>query len=159
MNWRPSLRRVHRQEKVVQWTKPQWNQWPRMMTSGKQRDARGISLVIPHRQPRIWRTSPNIHICQAASKSSVNSQLLHTSQNYWYGHRNYWSRRVPKNSGRPPPAVMTSTTNLIWLQNDLKEHIKGEYEFRNTRNGTRIITKEMVDYSAMKTYLEKSHLP
>jgi hemin uptake protein HemP len=54
-------------------------------------------------------------------------------------------KEAPKNSGRPPPIVMTSTTNLIRLQGDLKEHVKGEYEFRNTRNGTRIITKEMTD--------------
>jgi hypothetical protein len=40
---------------------------------------------------------------------------------------------------RPPPIVMTSTTNLIGLQRDLKVHGKGGYEFRNTRNGTPII--------------------
>jgi hypothetical protein len=62
---------------------------------------------------------------------------------------------VSRKPGRPPPIVMTSTTNLIRLQSDLEDHIKGEYEFRNTRNGTRIITKEMADYSAMKSYLEK----
>jgi hypothetical protein len=48
----------------------------------------------------------------------------------------------PIKSYRPPPILMTSTTNLIQLRSDLKEHVKGEYEFRNTRNGTRIITKE-----------------
>jgi hypothetical protein len=53
---------------------------------------------------------------------------------------------------------MTSTTNLIQLQSDLKEHVKGEYEFRNTGNGTRIIKKEMADYLAMKDYLEKHNL-
>jgi hypothetical protein len=49
-------------------------------------------------------------------------------------------QEAPRKSGRPPPIVMTSTTNLIQLQCDLKEHVKGEYEFRNTRNGTHIIT-------------------
>jgi hypothetical protein len=53
---------------------------------------------------------------------------------------------------------MTSTTNPIRLQSDLKVNVKGEYEFRNTRNGTRIVTKEMVDHSAMKSYLEKNNL-
>jgi hypothetical protein len=53
---------------------------------------------------------------------------------------------------------MTSTANPIRLQSDLKEHVKGEYEHRNTRNGTRIITEEMSDYSAMKSYLEKNNL-
>jgi hypothetical protein len=39
-----------------------------------------------------------------------------------------------RNPGRPPPIVITSTTNLIRLQKDLKHHIKGEYEFQNTLN-------------------------
>jgi hypothetical protein len=54
---------------------------------------------------------------------------------------------------------MTSTTNLIRLQSDLKERVKWEYDFRNTRNCTRIITKEMANYSAMKPYLERNNLP
>jgi hypothetical protein len=53
---------------------------------------------------------------------------------------------------------MTSTINLILLQTNLKEHAKGEYEFRNTRTGTRIIKKEMPDYSGMKFYLKKNNL-
>jgi hypothetical protein len=54
--------------------------------------------------------------------------------------------------------MITSTTNLIQLQSDLKEHVKGKYEFRNKRNGTRIIKTEMADYLAMKSYLEKHNL-
>jgi hemin uptake protein HemP len=50
-------------------------------------------------------------------------------------------QEAPRKPGRPPPIVMTSNTNLIRLQSELQEHVKGEYEFRNTRNGTRIITK------------------
>jgi hypothetical protein len=53
---------------------------------------------------------------------------------------------------------MTSTINLIRLHSDLKDQVKGEYEFRNTQNATRNITQEMVDYSAMKSYLEKNNL-
>jgi hypothetical protein len=63
-----------------------------------------------------------------------------------------------RKSGSPPPIVMTSTTNLIQLQSNLKEHVKGEYEFRNTQNGTCIIAKEMADYSALKSYLENNSL-
>jgi hypothetical protein len=40
---------------------------------------------------------------------------------------------VPRKPDRVPP-IMTLTTNLIRLQSDLKDHVKGEYEFRNTRN-------------------------
>jgi hypothetical protein len=35
---------------------------------------------------------------------------------------------------------------------------KGEYEFRNTRNVICIITKEMVNYFAMKSYRKKNNL-
>jgi hypothetical protein len=66
-------------------------------------------------------------------------------------------KEAPRKSGRPPPIVMTSTTKIIRLQSDSKEHVKGEHEFRNTRNGTRII-KKMADYLAMKSYLEKNNL-
>jgi hypothetical protein len=52
----------------------------------------------------------------------------------------------------------TSTTRLIQLHSDLKDNVEGEYEFRNTRKRTHIITKEMADYSAMKSFLEKKSL-
>jgi hypothetical protein len=49
------------------------------------------------------------------------------------------------------PIALTGT-NLILLQKQLKGLVKGNFEFRNTRNGTRIVTKEMVDFSAIKSY-------
>jgi hypothetical protein len=64
-------------------------------------------------------------------------------------------QETPRKSGRPPPIMLTSITNFIRLQRDLKEHVKGEYEFRNIRTGTRMLKKGMADYSAMKWYLEK----
>jgi hypothetical protein len=62
-------------------------------------------------------------------------------------------------TGRPPPIVLTSPENLIQLQKKLKGLCKGVFEFRSTRNGTRIISKEMVDYSAIHSYLETHKLP
>jgi hypothetical protein len=47
------------------------------------------------------------------------------------GAENTLPDEAPRKSGRPPPIVMTSTTNLIRLHSDLKEHVKGEYEFRD----------------------------
>jgi hypothetical protein len=47
-------------------------------------------------------------------------------------------QEAPSKSGRPPP----HTTNLIRIQRDLKELVKGEYELRNTPNGTLIIKKK-----------------
>jgi hypothetical protein len=60
-----------------------------------------------------------------------------------------WIRRLleqgtPRKLGRPPPIVMTSTANLIRLQSDLKAYVKGEYEFRNTPNETRIIIQRKI---------------
>jgi hypothetical protein len=48
------------------------------------------------------------------------------------GAENTLQEEVPRKSGSPPSIVMTSTTNLIRHQNDLKEHVKEEHEFRNT---------------------------
>jgi hypothetical protein len=45
--------------------------------------------------------------------------------------------------GRAPPIMTTSTTNLISLRTDSTDHVKEEYKFRNTQNGTHIMTKEM----------------
>jgi hypothetical protein len=53
--------------------------------------------------------------------------------------------------------VMTTTANLIRLETNLKENVKGEYEFRNAKCGANIIIKGMADYSA-KSYLEKNNL-
>jgi hypothetical protein len=61
-------------------------------------------------------------------------------------------------SSRPPPIVLTSTTNLMQLQRQFKRFVKGNFEFRNTRSGTRIVTRQMADFSAIKTYLEKNKL-
>jgi hypothetical protein len=49
-------------------------------------------------------------------------------------------------SGRPPPIILTSAANLIQLQKQLKSVAKQSFEFRNAKNGTRVVTKDMVDY-------------
>jgi hypothetical protein len=61
-------------------------------------------------------------------------------------------------TGRPPPIVLTSAVNLIGLQKDLKLSVKGHFEFRNTRAGTKVMSKEMADYSAIRHYLDSKHL-
>jgi hypothetical protein len=67
-------------------------------------------------------------------------------------------QKIPRKLGRVSPNMITSTTNLIQLQSDLKDHVKWQHKFQNTRNGTRIITKEMEDYPDMKSCLEKNNL-
>jgi hypothetical protein len=57
-------------------------------------------------------------------------------------------------AGRPHPIVLTSAANLILLQKQLKGLVKGNFLFRSTRNRTRVITKEMADYSAIRAYFD-----
>jgi hypothetical protein len=61
--------------------------------------------------------------------------------------------------GRPPPIVLTSEVNLIALQRQLKEIEKGTFEFRSTRNGTRVVLKEMSDFSEIRAHFESRNLP
>jgi hypothetical protein len=63
-----------------------------------------------------------------------------------------------KQVGRPPPIVLTTTTNMLALQKHIREIATGNFEFRNTRSGTKIVTKEMTDFSAIRKYLEQSNL-
>jgi hypothetical protein len=51
--------------------------------------------------------------------------------------------------GSAPPIILTSGTNLIQLQKHLRGIVKGRFEFRSTKNGTRVVTKEMGDFSAI----------
>jgi hypothetical protein len=65
---------------------------------------------------------------------------------------------VPAKTCRPPPMSLTSPTNLIHLQKQLKNVVKEDFEFRNTRNGTRVITRGMVDFLAIKSHFEGNNL-
>jgi hypothetical protein len=55
-------------------------------------------------------------------------------------------------AGRPPPIILTSATNLLQLQKSIKGIVKGSFEFRNTKNRTRVLTKEIADFSAIKSF-------
>jgi hypothetical protein len=61
-------------------------------------------------------------------------------------------------SARPPPIVLTSVANLIQLQKQLKGVAKHNFEFRSTRNGTKVVTTDMVDYQAVRTFLDTHSL-
>jgi hypothetical protein len=56
-------------------------------------------------------------------------------------------------AGRPHPIVLISTTKLMQLQRDIKNIVTGNFEFRNTSSGTRIVTKEAADFSAIRKFL------
>jgi hypothetical protein len=42
-------------------------------------------------------------------------------------------------AGRPPPIILTSTNNLLQLQKKIRGLVKGNFDFRNTRQGTRVV--------------------
>jgi hypothetical protein len=68
-------------------------------------------------------------------------------------------KAVQEKLGRPPPIVLTSASNLIQLQKQLKGVAKDTFEFRSTKNGTRVVTKNMVDYQSVKTYFQSKNCP
>jgi hypothetical protein len=39
-------------------------------------------------------------------------------------------QEAPRKTGKPPLIMMNSTTIIIRLQNELKDHFRGQYEFR-----------------------------
>jgi hypothetical protein len=65
---------------------------------------------------------------------------------------------VQEKSSRPPPIVLTSASNLIQLQKQLKGVAIDTFEFRSTKNGTRVVTKtrwttnQLNSTSSPKTY-------
>jgi hypothetical protein len=65
---------------------------------------------------------------------------------------------VPEKTCRPPPIILTSSANIIQLQKQLKSVVKGDFEFRSTRNGTRVVTKGMADFEAVKSYFTNNNL-
>jgi hypothetical protein len=61
-------------------------------------------------------------------------------------------------AARPPPIILTSAANLIQLQKKLKCVARPSFELHNTRSGTRVVTKDMVDYQAFKEYFNQKSL-
>jgi hypothetical protein len=64
---------------------------------------------------------------------------------------------APGKTGRPFPIIFTSAVNLIQLQKQLKGVVSEDFEFRSTRNGTRIITRGMAHFQ-VKSYFENHNL-
>jgi hypothetical protein len=61
-------------------------------------------------------------------------------------------------SGRPPPIFLTSAINLIHLQKQVKSVLKQDFEFRTTRNRTKIITRDMADFQSIKSHFDTMKL-
>jgi hypothetical protein len=61
-------------------------------------------------------------------------------------------------AGRPPLLEQTIAPNLMKLQKHTRDIVTGNFEFRNTRSGTRFVTKEMADFSAIRKNLYNNNL-
>jgi hypothetical protein len=62
------------------------------------------------------------------------------------------SMRPPARIVLPPPIALTSVINLVHLQNQLEKYSKAISSFKNTQNGTKIVTGEITDYSINRTH-------
>jgi hypothetical protein len=65
---------------------------------------------------------------------------------------------APAKTGRPPPIVPASAVKLILLQKQLKTVVSENFEFRSTRNGTRVITRNMADFQSVKSHFDSQNL-
>jgi hypothetical protein len=61
-------------------------------------------------------------------------------------------------TGRPRPIVLTSAVNLIKTKKDIRSEVKGGFHLKTTRNGVRVVTREMADYVAIKRHFDHSQL-
>jgi hypothetical protein len=62
-------------------------------------------------------------------------------------------------AGRPPSIILSSATNFLQLQKKVRGLVKSNFESRNTQHGTRVVTKEMADFSAIKFFFQEENLP
>jgi hypothetical protein len=62
-------------------------------------------------------------------------------------------------TGRPLSIVSTATSNLLQLQKIIRGVVKENLEFRNTGNGTRVLTHSLIDFAAVKSYFVTRNFP
>jgi hypothetical protein len=70
------------------------------------------------------------------------------------GGDNQDEQQTSGSADRPPPIVLTTATNLLQLQKDIRVFVKGNFNLRSTRNGTRVVTRETADYSAIGAHFD-----
>jgi hypothetical protein len=106
------------------------------------------SSVCPHRHPLQGHHKKFFAPLRATNMDTNSSGSETTPQ----------EETVPAKTCRPPPIILTSATNLIQLQKQLKNVVKEDFEFRNTRSGIRVITRGMEDFLAIKSHFEGNNL-
>jgi hypothetical protein len=65
---------------------------------------------------------------------------------------------VSGKTGTPPTIFLTSTINLIKLQKQLQNVVKGNFQFRSIRKGIRVITTAMSDFQSVKSHFDTNNL-
>jgi hypothetical protein len=75
-------------------------------------------------------------------------------------------RLTTETKGTTPPSVSNIRHHPAWqaghriqFQRQLKGLLKVKFEFRNTRSGTRVVTKGRADFSAIRSHFESNNLP
>jgi hypothetical protein len=67
-------------------------------------------------------------------------------------------QKSPRESGRPPPIILTSVVNLIHFQKQLKGVVSDSFEFRTRRNGTRVVARSLTDFHSVKSPFDSKNL-
>jgi hypothetical protein len=68
-------------------------------------------------------------------------------------------KTADKGKERPPSIVLTTTVNLLKFQVEVKTFTTGSFELRNTRNGIRVVIKEIADYAAIMRHRDGRKIP
>jgi hypothetical protein len=89
---------------------------------------------------------------------TADKEVEHTEDNSDRTDGDHQQQSPSSRRGRPLPIILTSAINLIQLQKQLKSFVKSSFEFRKTRNGTRVVTKEMADFSTIKEHFNSQNL-
>jgi hypothetical protein len=102
--------------------------------------------------PNRQKSSDNRSVWQRRRlRQSHDEKILRPTEDNEFGHRLFRFGEHSTRKGGPgenvqvAPINLTSSTNLIQLQKQLKNVVKEDYEFRNTRNRTSVITRNMMD--------------
>jgi hypothetical protein len=65
----------------------------------------------------------------------------------------------PKGVGRPPPIILTTFVNSMKFQREVRTFIKVAFELRITRNGMKVVTREVTYYSGIMSHLDANKIP
>jgi hypothetical protein len=104
------------------------------------------------------------HLPSQRPPQGCNMKFLRPTEDNNHGHQKFRLGVHPTRRDGPGENVQSTRhhsnnkANLIQLQKRLKNVAKEDFEFRNTRSGTRVITRSMADFLAVKSRFEGNNL-